>query len=145
MLSEMQILSRHNVNFVITSRKTFKDPGLKIKEVRLNSLSTEDAKKVMLSHGSDRSIQQNLTKTDTIVELCGHLPLALCIVGSLLSDYTEDELVTGLREIPLKVLREDESDGNSVEKAIKTSSELLIRAKQEALVAMSVFSRFVQL
>lgn len=138
-LCDMRNLSGHKVNFVITSRKAFKDSGLQTKEVILYSLSPEDAKKVVLSQVTDRNIQQKLSRTETLVELCGCLPLALRLVGSLLSDYTEDELIESLKAKPLDVLREDESDGNSVEKAIKTSFDLLNKTEQDALVLMSVF------
>lgn len=90
----------HNVNFVITSRKILKKTSLKIIEVRLSSLSPEEAKKVIISQISDHDIPR-LTKTETLVKLCGNLPLALCIVGSLLSDYTEDELISSLKKRPL--------------------------------------------
>ncbi|KAJ7365871.1 hypothetical protein OS493_002593 [Desmophyllum pertusum] len=63
-------------------------------------------------------------------------PLALCIVGSLLSDYKEDRLIRSLEKEPLDVLQDDEI---SVENAIKTSFDLLIQTEQEALAVMSVF------
>ena len=65
--------------------------------------------------------------------------MALCIVGSLLSDYPEEELIKSLEEKPLEVLREDESDDNSVEKAIKTSFDVLSKTEQEALILLSAF------
>ena len=130
-LCDMRSLSGRNVNFVITSRKAFKDPSLNVREVRLNSLSPKDAKKVLLSHVCDHTIKQTLTKAETLVELCGYLPLALCIVGSLLSDYNEHELIERLKKQPLEVLRDEENDDNSVEKAIKTSFDLLSKTEQE--------------
>ena len=139
LLSDMRTLSGLHVNFIITSRKTIKDPSLKIREIRLNSLCPEDAKKVILSQVSDRNVLQTFTKTETIVELCGYLPFALCIVSSLLSDYTEEELVERLRDRPLEILREDESDDNSMEKVIQTSFNFLNKDEQKALVVMSVF------
>ena len=139
-LRDMRNLSGHKVNFVITSRKAFKDPdSMKLKEVKLHSLLPEDAKRVLLSQISKNDNRRKLTKTETLVELCGCLPLALCIVGSLLSDYTENELIESLEKEPLEVLREDESDTNSVEKAIKMSFDFLNKSEQEALVVMTVF------
>ena len=138
-LCDMRNLSGRQVNFVITSRKAFKDLSLNVREVRLNSLSPEDAKKVLLSHICEHTIKQKLTKGETLVKLCGYLPLALCIVGSLLSDYNEDELIERLKRQPLEVLREEENDDNSVEKAIKTSFDLLSKTEQEALVLMTAF------
>ena len=85
----------------------------------------EDSKEVLISQVKDRTILNTLSKTTELVELCGCVPLALCIVGSLLTDYKEDELIASLGQRPLEVLREDESDDNSVEKAIKTSFDVL--------------------
>ena len=44
-LSAIRMLSKQNVTFVITTRNTISDPVLQSREVRLNPLSTEEAKK----------------------------------------------------------------------------------------------------
>ncbi|KAL9980310.1 hypothetical protein ACROYT_G008875 [Oculina patagonica] len=138
-LQDMRMLSKCHVTFVVTTRKVFKDPSLKMKEVRLTPLSPEEAKKLLVSKVLDDGVQKKLSETEKLVELCGFVPLALCIVGSLLSDYAEDELIRSLKEKPMDVLREDESDENSVEKAIKTSFDFLSESEQKGLVLMSVF------
>ena len=138
-LRDMRILSGQKVTFVVTTRRVFKDSSLNMTEVRLKALSLEESKRVLGSQLPNQSIQKDLCKTEKLVELCGCVPLALCIVGSLLSDYTEDELIKSLEEKPLEVLREDESDDNSVEKAIKTSFDVLSKTEQEALILLSAF------
>ena len=138
-LRDMRILSGQNVSFVVTSRRVFKDSGLKMTEVRLTPLSTEESKKVLMAQVTDHVIKKTLSKTTMLVELCGCVPLALCIVGSLLTDYTEDELIDTLGKKPLEVLREDESDDNSVKNAIKTSFDVLSKGEKAALVVMSAF------
>ena len=130
------MLSKKNVTFVITARNTFSDPNLPSQEVRLNPLSGEEAKNILVSRVSDQDVRQKLSKSERIVELCGGVPLALCIVGSLLSDYTEQKLIKHLEEEPLAVLEDDQA---SVENAIKTSFDLLTQAQQDALILMSVF------
>ena len=137
-LREMRTLAQ-NVSFVVTSRRVFKDSSLKITETRLKPLLPEDSKEVLISQVKDHTILNTLSKTTELVELCGCVPLALCIVGSLLTDYKEDELIASLGQRPLEVLREDESDDNSVEKAIKTSFDVLSKIEKEALVLMSAF------
>ena len=139
LLRDMRILSGQNINFVVTSRRVFKDSSLKMIEVRLKPLPPEESQRVLTEQISDDCIKKQLSKTDILVELCGRVPLALCIVGSLLLDYTEDELINSLKERPLDVLREDESDDNSVEKAIKTSYDVLSDIEQQALLVMSAF------
>ena len=135
-LPEMTQLSEKKLTFVITSREQFKVRDLLLKEVVLSSLSTDHAKEVLISRVSDKEIGENLSKTEEIVKLCGRVPLALCIVGSLLSDYTEERLVNDLEKEPMKLL----DDGNeSIKRVIKTSFDLLSKDKQDSLVLMSVF------
>ena len=135
-LREMKQLSEKKLTFVITSREQFKVRDLLLKEVVLSSLSTDQAKEVLISRVSDEEIGKNLSRTEEIVKLCGRVPLALCIVGSLLSDYTEERLVKDLEKEPMKLL----DDGNeSVERVIKTSFDLLTQDKQDSLVLMSIF------
>ena len=135
-LQEMTQLSEKKLTFVITSREQFKARDLLLKEVVLSSLSTDHAKEVLISRVSDKEIGENLSKTEEIVKLCGRIPLALCIVGSLLSDYTEERLVNDLEKEPMKLL----DDGNeSIERVIKTSFDLLSKDKQDSLVLMSIF------
>ena len=132
------MLAKGNVTFVVTSRKVFKDPSLMMKEVRLTPLSSEEAKK-LLEYKVDESAQVKLFQAGKLVDLCGCVPLALCIVGSLFSDYTEDELIRCLEEKPKDVLKDDLSDDNSTEKAIRTSFDSLGKSEREALLLLSAF------
>ena len=136
LLSTMRSLSKQKVTFVITSRKTFQDPYLPSKDIRLDPLSPEEAKKILISRVDDEEIRKKLCKTEKIVDLCGCVPLALCIVGSLLSDYTEEKLISHLEEEPMTILQDD---GESFQMAIKTSFDLLTEAERDALVVMSIF------
>ena len=136
LLCTMRSLSKQKVTFVITSRKTFQDPDLPSKDVRLDPLSPEEAKKILISRVNDEEIRKKLCKTEKIVDLCGCVPLALRIVGSLLSDYTEEKLIKHLEQEPMTILQDD---GESFQMAIKTSFDLLSKAEQNALVVMSMF------
>ena len=135
-LREMTQLSEKKLTFVITSRKQFKARGLLLKEVVLSSLSTDQAKEVLISRVSNQEIGKKLSRTEEIVKLCGYVPLALCIAGSLLSDYPEEMLVKDLEKEPMKLL--DDGD-ESIESVIKTSFDLLSKDEQDALVLMSIF------
>ena len=139
-LKDMRTLSNCKITFVITTRKLFQlDPNLRMKCVRLRTLSREHAQELLLSKVLNPDVKQGLSKTDKLVQLCGCVPLALCIIGSLLLDYPEDQLIERLEEKPLDVLKEDESDENSVEKAIYTSFNFLREHEQKALILLSVF------
>ena len=135
-LRKMTESSEKKLTFVITSRRLFKPRDLPSEVVVLSSLPPEQAKKVLISRVRDEEIGKNLSRTEEIVKLCGYVPLALCIVGSLLSDYPEEMLVNDLEKEPMKLL----DDGNeSIESVIKTSFDLLSKDKQYALVLMSIF------
>ena len=141
MLRAVRLSSRQNVTFVVTSRKTFNDADLQPKVVGLKLVSVEEAKNILISRVSDKGVRLKLTRAEKIVELCGCVPLALCTVGSLLSDYTEERLIKQLEKQPLAVLQDDDSHERSMENAIKTSFDLLTQAEhKEAFVLMSVFS-----
>ena len=135
-LRKMTQLSEKKLTFVITSRRLFKLRDLPSEVVVLSSLPPKQAKKVLISRVRDEEIGKNLSRTEEIVKLCGYVPLALCIVGSLLSDYPEEMLVNDLEKEPMKLL----DDGNeSIERVIKTSFDLLSQDKQDSLVLMSIF------
>lgn len=135
-LTVMRQLSHKKVTFVVTSRNQFEESDLSMEIVRLGPLSPEQAKNVLFSRVNDEGVRRKLSRTDEIVELCGYVPLPLCIVGSLLSDYTEEKLIENLKKKPMAVL---DDDNKSVRMAIKTSFDLLSKDKQDSLVLMSVF------
>ena len=110
------------------------------KEVRLHPLSTEQARALLVSRVQVyEGAPQKLSRVDYIVsDLCGCVPLALCIVGSLLSDYSEETLIASLEKEPLAVLKDNQS---SVEKAIKTSFDLLKKPEQKGFHSPIFFSK----
>ncbi|XP_067034532.1 uncharacterized protein [Acropora muricata] len=138
MMKEMRILSRQKISFVVTSRKTIpmSQSHLDKKEVRVDCLSQEDAERLLLSNVSSEDKRKTLTQTKKLVELCACVPLALCIVGSLLSDYKEARLIAILEKEILEVLENDEM---SLKNAIQTSFDLLKPEEQKALAIFSVF------
>ena len=138
MMQDMRTLSNQKITFVITSRRTFKADRspLKIKNIRLLSLSPEDAEELLLSKVHSDKTRQGLSRTEKIVELCACVPLALCIVGSLLSDYKEDKLIASLEKELLDFLQDDEI---SLQNTIQTSFDLLNPKEQQALAILSMF------
>ena len=130
-LSAMRMFSKQNVAFVITSRKRFQHKSLPWKEVNLSPLSPDEAKKLLISRVSRRGTQsEEFSKVETIVKLCGCVPLALSIVGSLLSDYPEERIVEHLEKEPMTIL---EDGDESFQNAIMNSFDLLMKAEKDAL------------
>ncbi|XP_068747833.1 nephrocystin-3-like [Montipora capricornis] len=136
-LGAMRMLSKQNVAFVITSRKRFQHKSLPWKEVNLSPLSPDEAKKLLISRVSRRGTQiEEFSKVETIIKLCGCVPLALSIVGSLLSDYPEERIVEHLEKEPMTIL---EDGDESFQNAIMNSFDLLMKAEKDALIALSIF------
>ena len=141
LLENMRRLSRQNVTFIITSRMACNTPSSK--NVRLSCLPAEEAKQTFLSRVPDLENRTKLSKSskvEKLVKLCGFVPLALCIAGSLLSHYDEDELIKSLEDEPSDVLQvgRRSTDQTSVQKSIKRSFENLNEVEQKALVLLSV-------
>ena len=136
-MSTMRRLSGNNLTFVITSRTRLQEVK-SWREVKINPLSYEDARKVLNScvNNEESKIQLQSSHLDTIAKLCGCVPLALSIVGSLLSDYPEEMLIEHLEKEPMGIL---EGNPESFRKAIANSFDLLKEAEQDALIALSVF------
>ena len=141
LLENIRRLSRQNVTFIITSRVACSTLSSQSENVRLPCLPAEEAKQTFLSRVPDLENRKKLTKVDKLVELCGFVPLALCIAGSLLSHYDEDELIKSLEDEPSDVLQVGgrPTDQTSVQKSIKRSFENLNKVEQKALVLLCVF------
>ena len=136
-LSAMRRLSDNYLTFVITSRTRLQDPQ-SWREVKLSPLSPEDARSILNSCINDEEgkIQLQSSDLDAVAKLCGCVPLALSIVGSLLSDYPKEMLIENLEKEPIDILK---GNSESCRKAIANSFDLLIKAEQDALVGLSVF------
>ena len=141
LLENMRRLSGQYVTFIITSRMACSPLSSQSNNVRLTCLPVEEAKQILLSRVPDQENGTKLSKVEKLVELCGFVPLALCIAGSLLSDYNEDELIKCLEEEPSDVLQvgRGSTEQTSVEKSIKRSFEILNEVEQKALVLLCAF------
>ena len=105
-LSTMRRLSGNNMTFLITSRTRLQDVR-SWKEVKINPLSNEDAKRVLNScvNNEERKSQlQSSSHLDIIAKLCDCVPLTLSIVGSLLSDYPGEMLIEHLEKEPMDII-----------------------------------------
>ena len=143
LLSEMSTYSKQNVTFIVTSRQTFGIPDMNIENVRLGPLSSDAAMQMLISRVLNPKVQQKLIKVDELAELCGNVPLALSVVGPLLSQehYTEDALIECLQQEPSVVLQKERksTDQTSVERSVMRSFEVLQESEQQALNRLCCF------
>ena len=143
-LRGIRTFSRQKVTFITTSRRDFGESIRQIRTVRLGHLPSEEAKQVLWSRMTNPDFfKECLSKEEQLIKLCGYVPLALCIAGSLLSKgvYTEDELVTQLETEPTAVLQCNRrpTKETSVEKSITISMEALDTYEKQALILLSSF------
>ena len=143
-LSDIRTYSRQKVTFIITSRREFGEGIIQSRIVRLGHLPSEEAKQVLWSRMTNTdSFKECLSKVEQLTKLCGFVPLALRIAGSLLSKgvYTEDELVRQLETEPTAVLQSNRrpTKETSLEKSINISMEALDTCEQQALILLSSF------
>ena len=143
-LRGIRTFSRQKVTFITTSRREFGESIRQIRIVRLGHLPSEEAKQVLWSRMTNPdSFKECLSKEEQLIKLCGYVPLALCIAGSLLSKgvYTEDELVMQLETEPTAVLQCNRrpTKETSVEKSINISMEALDTYEKQALILLSSF------
>ena len=143
-LSDIRTYSRQQVTFIITSRREFGEGIIQSRIVRLGHLPSEEAKQVLWSRMTNTdSFKECLSKAEQLTKLCGFVPLALRIAGSLLSKgvYTEDELVRQLETEPTAVLQINRrpTKETSVEKSINISMVALDTCEQQALILLSSF------
>jgi hypothetical protein len=74
-----------------------------------------------------------------LAELCGKIPLAMCIAGSRVDDFeTSDELLHHLQNQPMKILECPESD-QYVYRAVNMSYEKCSSEEKETLCRSAVF------
>ena len=141
-LREVRTYSNQNVAFIVTSRQQFSSHDISVENITLGSLSPEAARQVLTSRVTKQETRQGLTKVDKLTDLCGYVPLALCIVGPLLSEYyTEDELIKCLQQEASVVLQRGRrpTDQTSVEKSIMSSFVVLQQCEKEALIRLCTF------
>ena len=101
----MRRLSGNYLTFLITSR-TRQDQQT-WEEVKLRPLSREDARSILNScvNNEDGKIQLQSSDLDAVARFCGCVPLALSIVGPLLSDYPKEMLIENLEKEPMDNLK----------------------------------------
>ena len=127
--------SNQNCQILTTSRMSFEIRELLIDKVQVDEMDGEECIELLKKQGSEED-DQFLRK---LAELCGNIPLGMCIAGPLVNDFEDpDELLQYLEKQPMKTLECAESD-QYVNRAINMSYEKCSDEDQEAFVRLSVF------
>ena len=128
--------SSQHCQIVTTSRTSYEIPDFPACEVEVDVMNDEACIDLLkkLCPKEDETFLQKL------VELCGNIPLAMCIAGSRVKSFENpDELLQHLEEQPMKVL-EHRKSGQYVNRAFNMSFKRCSDEEQETFVRLSIFA-----
>ena len=120
---------------ITTSRMSLKIPELPTDKVQVDEMDGDACMELL----KKQCLQEDENFLRKLAELCGNIPLAMCIAGPLVDDFEDpDELLQYLEKQPMETLECPESD-QYVNRAINMSYEKCSDEQQEAFVRLSVF------
>ena len=127
--------SNQRCQIVTTSRTSCEIRELLIAEVEIEEMDDEACMELLRKQCPEQE-DEFLRR---LAELCGKIPLAMCIAGSQVDDFEDsDELLQHLQEQPMKTLECPESD-QYVYRAIKMSYQKCSDEEKETLLRLVVF------
>ena len=138
-LYEFVRLLRKNSNrlcqIVTTSRTSFKIPELSTEEVPVEEMDDEACVELL----NTKCAEQGNDFLHELANLCGKIPLAMCIAGSRVDDFEDpNELLRHLKQEPMKFLKSPKSD-QYVYQAISMSYKRCTDEEKESFVRLAVF------
>ena len=126
--------SNQHCQIVTTSRTSFEIPELSTHKVQVDEMNAEACMELLKNQCTedDKFLQR-------LAELCGHVPLAMCIAVPRVRDFRDPyELLQHLEKRPMKTLECSECN-QYVTRAINMSYEKCSKEEQEMFVRLSVF------
>ena len=140
------LLKHSNCQIITTSRSSYLIPELSMGSVDVGEMEDEACLELLTKHCRKEEDEEECCHQDekflrTLAELCGHVPLAMCIAGSLVDDFLvedSDELLQDLKNQPMETLECPESN-RYVKRAIDVSYQKCSKEEQETFVRLSVF------
>ena len=127
--------SNQRCQIVTTSRTSCEIRELLTAEVQVEEMDDEACMELL----KQQCPEQEDEFLRRLAELCGKIPLAMCIAGSRVEDFEDsDELLQHLQEQPMKILECPKSD-KYVYRAINMSYEKCSDEERESLVRLAVF------
>ena len=126
--------SNQHCQIVTTSRSSYEIRELATGEVNVEEMDVEACIELM----KKQCPKQDNEFLQRLAELCGKIPLAMCIAGSRVDDFGDsEELLQHLQEQPMKTLECPESD-KYVYRAINMSYKKCSDEEKETLVRLAV-------
>ena len=127
--------SKQHCQIITTSRTSCEIRELSTDTVQVDEMDGEACMELL----KKQYPEQDDIFLQKLAELCGHVPLAMCIAGSLVDEFEDsDELLQHLEKQPMKTLKHPNSN-QYVNQAINLSYEKCSNKEQETFVRLSVF------
>jgi hypothetical protein len=127
--------SNQHCHIVTTSRTSWEIRELLTDEVQVDEMDEEACMELLKKQCPDQE-DKFLRR---LAELCGKIPLAMCIAGSQVDDFeNSDELLQHLQNQPMKILECPKSD-QYVYRAINMSYEKCSSKEKKTLLRLVVF------
>ena len=142
----IRLLLKHSINcqIITTSRSSYIIPEISIGCVDVGEMEDEARIELLRKHCRKEEDKEECCHQDEkflrrLAELCGNIPLAMSIAGSLVDDFeNSDELLQDLKTQPMTTLKCPKSN-QYVNRAINVSYEKCSKGEQETFVRLSVF------
>ncbi|CAB4029999.1 WD repeat-containing alr2800 [Paramuricea clavata] len=130
--------SQHQLQILTTTRTAFSIPNQRAKNIRIEELDEKSSVELLRTYCPNNEIKDGYLSE--LANLCGFVPLAMCVAGSLIEDLDDPfELIQWLKVEPMKALQSaDESQ--CVRKAIEVSFKMLTNVDKKAFARLSVFN-----
>ena len=127
--------SNQNLKIITTSRASYTIRGLTCRQIRIEEMDEESS----LAFLQSTCCHDDTHFLKSLAELCGYIPLAMCIASSLANTYEEpEEILEHLRDQPMDTLKDDESN-QFVYKTFNTSYLKLNEQQIDAILRLAVF------
>ena len=136
-----QLIEHSNCQIITTSRSCYLISDLSTDSVDVREMKVEASVELLRKkcRKQEECCHQDEEFLEKLAVHCGHVPLAMCIAGSLLDDYLiADKLLEDLENQPMKTL-ECRKSNQFVKRAINLSYEKCSKEEQETFVCLSVF------
>ena len=126
--------SQQHLQILTTTRTEFTNRGQTSVNHKIGELDEISSVELLRECCSN---EVETTYLSELAYLCGFVPLALCIVGTILPELDDpSELIQWLREKPMETLRNSDQ---CVEQAIEFSFQKLSEEDQKGFICLSVF------
>ncbi|CAB3978152.1 E3 ubiquitin- ligase DZIP3 [Paramuricea clavata] len=130
--------SQQQLQILATTRTAFSIPNQRIKSIQIREFDEKSSVELLRKCCPNTDVKDIYLRD--LANLCGFIPLALCITGSRIPRLDDPaELIQWLKDKPMKALQSTDKT-QCVRKAIEFSFQMLNSKDKKAFARLSVFN-----